>query len=115
MDVKMMINKSLDEKIAGLVELKKRLGYSLMIQQLWPDAFLAGRCVTRFSGSFHDVRTLKFIIKRGDNTEKEFELIDVPLPLVDRQIDRQIFLHPESKSLWEKARNAIKAMRILSI
>ena len=102
----------IDKKIKKLVELKKRLDYSLMVQSIWSDAFTTGSCDATFRGSLHAIQKLKYVLKRKDGMEKEFDLIDVPQPLIDRLIDRQVQMRPDCQPQWEKIRGAIKALRV---
>jgi len=73
-----------DEKNALMVKLKR----SLQIQEIWPDAFDYGSVVCSLSGNIHKDE-LMFSIRNGKDEVRLFKLEEVPIHLLEHQIDIQ--------------------------
>lgn len=80
----------LSEEVTHIV---KRLQVSLLVQQLWPEAFEAGKPImVSFSGtlpvfsraklSAHIASTWQLVLTRADKSQKKFHLCDVPTELI---------------------------------
>ena len=79
----------LDKKYIELDKTRDRLRSSLDIQMLWPEAFKHGKCISYLSGNLFEFNTMRFIIKDGSGSIREFKLEDIPDNLVQRAIEFQ--------------------------
>lgn len=79
----------LKKKQDQVKELYKALDASYSIQAMWNDAFKHGRVISSFKGNLNEVKDMKYVIKNAKE-EKEFDIADVPLLLIQRLVDRQI-------------------------
>ena len=69
-------------------DLQQSLKRSLMIQELWLDAFKNGGCKSIFVGNFQHPDKMKFVIRNGDGETAEFGLREVPRTLLLHSVER---------------------------
>lgn len=78
----------LDKANAERASLTHQLRKSLAIQELWPDAFEHGSCVSVVTGNVHVGFTFTLTFDNGDTTTKPLE--DVPTILWPEKIKADV-------------------------
>jgi hypothetical protein len=80
----------------------------MAIQGMWPEAFVHGKCRSRFFGSIHRPLEMKFQLVNEEDS-RTFNLNQVPEILLEWQIGKQIQMaNDRDKAMWKSIMDRIR-------